>query len=207
MKEFKPCKGINKAYGFDSCGNMVIAKTRKAGLCPKCYKKWWLLNTPEGNRRIQSAADKATRPRRELEKAQKEHSERKKLSYHINQTQIVFNRFIRLRDKGKPCISSLEPWRSDFDAGHLFSVKQYNSLRFDEDNCHAQSIGDNRFNEGNFEQYIINVRDRIGEERFNELEQKAIQSKRGIKKWTIPELKEIQKEYRKKYNQLKTQIS
>jgi len=137
-----------------------------------------------------------------LAKAEKEHRQRKRLPESLKQTQIVFNEYIRERDRFKPCISSNNPWKSDFDAGHLFSVKQYSELRFDEDNVHGQSIQDNRFKEGNFEDYIVNVRYRIGDDRLNALLKRAEISKQRPFKWTLEALKAIRIKYKKKLKEL-----
>ena len=133
-----------------------------------------------------------------LTKAFQEKKERQRLPEALKQTQIIFNKYIRLRDKFKPCISSNNPWKNDFDAGHLFSVKQYSELRFNEDNVHGQSIQDNRFKEGNFEDYIINVRYRIGDDKVKELLKLAEISKQRPYKWTLEELSKIRKKYKKK---------
>lgn len=202
LKE-KKCKGIGKAKGFKGCGKMTM--WRKYGLCTSCYADF-ILNTDVGRVLLEKAQLKASKPRRELEEAEKEMRRDKKLPQVLAQTQTVFNRYIRLRDEGRPCISSGVPWRSNFDAGHLFSVKQYSALRFDERNCHAQSIGENRFNEGNFEDYLLNVKHRIGETAFKELQEKAEQSKRSIHKWDIDHVLEIKKHYQEKIKKLKSKL-
>ena len=46
--------------------------------------------------------------------------------------QQVFNKFIRLRDYGKPCISCGR--KRLLQAGHFYSVKGYDGLRY-ESNC------------------------------------------------------------------------
>lgn len=143
------------------------------------------------------AEDKQTIKRLTKEKAQ-----RLKLPNVLKQTQIVFNKYIRLRDKHKKCISSDIPWKFDFDAGHLFSVKQYSGLRFNEDNVHGQSIGDNRFKEGNFVMYVVSVQDRIGRERYLELHKLATECKRTPKKWSIEEVLDIKQHYLKKCKEL-----
>lgn len=195
----KKCKGAGKAKGFNGCGKMTL--WRKYGLCTSCYADF-ILNTDVGRIMLEKAQIKASRPRMELMEAEKERYKEKRLPQVLAQTQIVFNRYIRLRDKGKPCISSGSPWRSDFDAGHLFSVKQFSSLRFDEYNCHAQSIGDNRFNDGNFQDYLLNVKNRIGEIALENLKERAENSKRTINKWDIDHVLEIKKYYQQKIKDL-----
>src|SRR5690606_32947616 len=107
-----------------------------------------------------------------------EKENRNSLSKEIHKTQLMFNKFIRERDKYKPCISSGIPYLIDFDAGHCFSVGSYPSLRFDYDNVHGQSINANRFLYGDFENYIVNLPERIGKKRTEELIQRAEESKR-----------------------------
>lgn len=191
----KKCKGTGLAKGY-GCGN--VTKYRVYGLGKMCCYTDWLLNSENGRIKLKKATLKATKPRVELEKETRKINEEKKLPVVLEQTQKIFNKYIRLRDRNKPCISSNANWKQDFDAGHLFSVKQYSALRFNEDNVHGQSIGDNRFKEGNFDAYLINLKYRIGQERLNNLISKAEQSKRTFKKWTISELEEIKTKYKLK---------
>lgn len=197
----KKCDGTGKAKGY-GCGRKVDVKLRKYGLGKMCCYAKWLYESDAGKVELNKALNKVQKPRLELEKAEKEHKDSKTLGKVIKQTQDVFNRYIRLRDKYKPCISSNEPWRIDFEAGHYYSVKQYNYLRFDEDNVHGQSIGDNRFKEGNLKDYTINLKNRIGIEAFTALEIKAEESKRGFKRWSREELADIRKMYDEKIKEL-----
>ena len=200
----KRCKGTTKKTKGLGCGiklpysernglksyNAVYGLGKNCG----CYSKW-LLNSDEGKAAIKKATLKATATRRNFEKAEEEHKSSRSLPKELKLTQTVFNKWIRLRDRGKPCASSNIPWKSDFDAGHLFSVNKYNSLRFNEDNVHGQSIGDNRFKEGNFDDYIINIEKRIGKKRLDDLMNLAKESKKTDHKWTVHELKEIRAKY------------
>ena len=202
MKTQKKCKGIGKAIGH-GCGKDVRASFRKYGLGLNCCYATWLFSSEQGKEMIKKATLKAVKPRLELEKATNTSKDRKRLPVVLKQTQIVFNEFIRLRDKDKPCVSSGFPLGVQYDAGHCYSVKQFSGLRFNEFNVHAQSIGDNRFNEGNVEQYILNLESRIGSEQADILKELAVQEKRNPKKWTIEEVLEIKKEYQTKLKALK----
>lgn len=142
--------------------------------------------------------------KKELDKAEKEHKEQKSLGADLAKTQKIVNEYVRLRDKHKPCASSNIPWQPDFDAGHVFSVKQYSALRFDLDNIHGQSINSNRFNEGDEQNYLLNLPNRIGKERTEALIKRAELSKRYVKKWTRHELKMIREEVKLLTKQLKT---
>ncbi len=186
----KKCKGTGKAKGFESCGKMT--KHRVYGLCKmNCYPKW-LLETPEGRIKLEKATLKVSKPRRDLEKEKKRTKERKSLSSELEKTKVLVNKYVRLRDVGKPCISQNIPYQKDHDAGHCYSVKQYSGLRFDLDNIHGQSVYANRYLEGDETNYLLNLPNRIGKERSQALKIRAEECKRSVKKWSFEELKEIQ---------------
>jgi len=106
---------------------------------------------------------------------------------------MVFNKFIRLRDQGKECISCGQPPKKS-NAGHYFSQGGHSNVRFDEDNVHLQCEHCNSFLSGNLLNYQIGIEERIGGERLIELHSRAHE----VKKWTAEELKEITDTYRKK---------
>lgn len=196
------CIGTSKdTYGL---GCRTEQEKRKLGLGIECgcYSNF-LLNTPKGQERIKRISVKVTKPRKDLETAKLNKKSRTSLGALKKQTQILFNSYIRLRDENLPCISSGIPYKHDFDAGHCFPVGSYEGLRFEYDNVHGQSIGDNRFKEGNHVDYLINLPNRIGLERFKSLVKKAEDYKKNGCKFTKMELLEIQKEVRAKIKELK----
>lgn len=96
-------------------------------------------------------------------------------SQWLREAQQAFNRYIRARDYGKPCISSgrAMDWNKPggaVDAGHYRSTGAASHLRFNVFNCHAQSVKDNRDLSGNVVDYRINLIERIGLERVDRLE-------------------------------------
>ena len=120
--------------------------------------------------------------------------------------QRAFNAFIRLRDqmKGYPCISSGRPldWSGNaVDAGHYHSVGSAPHLRFNEDNCHAQSKKDNRYGAGCAVDYRLGLIARIGIKRVE-----ALESDQRPRKWSIEELKQITATYKQKLRDLKKGI-
>lgn len=113
----------------------------------------------------------------------------------IKKVQVAFNRYVRLRDREKPCICCGRPLGvqrhgSTYDAGHYRSVGSTPYLRFNEDNCHAQLKVCNRFGAGRPVDYRIGLIARIGLERVEALEAEQTQ-----RKYTIDELKEIHSRY------------
>lgn len=113
--------------------------------------------------------------------------------------QKVFNNYVRLRDQDKMCISCGKPGNQ---AGHYHSVKQYDSLRYNEDNAHVQCAYCNCFLHGNLIEYRKGLIDRIGKNRLLKLENLASEYKRNGYKWTRQELTEIKQKYLKKIKEI-----
>ena len=195
----KKCKGTGIAKGY-GCGEMATFRTY--GLCQnKCYPKW-LFNTPEGKEKVQKATLKATKDRRDLEKAEKQMKERKSLSYLLESTKNACHKYIRLRDKGKPCISCGNAWKPNFQAGHFYKAELYSLLRFNEWNINGQCEQCNLRKEGNLNPYSVNLPKRIGQEKFKELKQIAEKQNLKVQYWDKEELKKTRKYYQTKIKEL-----
>ena len=113
----------------------------------------------------------------------------------IKLTQIVFNKWIRKRDKGKPCISCKNPTPKKVNAGHYIASGKSKFLTFNEDNVHLQCEYCNTYLHGNLLDYRINLIEKIGIERVEYLEC----NRHKTKKYTREELKEIMEKYKKLY--------
>jgi hypothetical protein len=88
----------------------------------------------------------------------------------LKAAQIVFNNYIRARDKGKPCISCGKVLKeNDVNASHFFSVGSSPNLRFNEDNVHSSCIRCNKELHGNSIEYALRLPNRIGVKRYNQL--------------------------------------
>ena len=117
-------------------------------------------------------------------KEQKDWKERKKVmkkdmltkSDYIKILQQLVNRFVRQRD-GNYCISCDAPINGKVDAGHLFSVGNYPSVRFDLRNINSQCIKCNQFNGGSILEYRENLIKKIGQKEFDELDKLAHQNR------------------------------
>jgi hypothetical protein len=116
----------------------------------------------------------------------------------VKATQMVFNKYIRERDKDELCISCKQKPKKE-NAGHFYNANNHWNVRFDEDNVHLQCERCNSFLSGNLLEYRTNLISKIGQERFDQLEARA----RVTRKFTKDELKELIKKYKEKYNQLK----
>lgn len=131
-------------------------------------------------RKVQGKAEKASlraQERKERATLAQRRGELKTRSEWIKDTQREFNRYIRARDYGKPCISSGRLMSNQgvlkgqrIDAGHYRSTGAASHLRFNFLNCHAQSVHDNRELSGNTVEYRKMLILKIGEARVIELE-------------------------------------
>jgi hypothetical protein len=79
-----------------------------------------------------------------------------------------FSKFIRLRDKDKPCISC-DRIVNNYHAGH-YITRKYKYIKFHEDNVHKQCAYCNTFLEGNSADYRKNLIKKIGLEKVEYLE-------------------------------------
>ena len=111
--------------------------------------------------------------------------------------QQAFNRYIRLRDRGKPCISCGAPWKDNFQACHYVPAGRSNKLRFNEDNVHGGCVRCNLYESGNLRGYRIGLVERIGVERVEQLE-----TDHEARKWAKEELRELAAEYRRKAREI-----
>ena len=114
--------------------------------------------------------------------------------------QRAFNRFIRARDRGKPCISCGREYDyrpNQWDAGHFISVGSDPSRRFDPRNCHGQCKKCNRFKSGNavgYERGLV--------ERFDQGIVDYLKGPSPIQNYRHDELRQIAKEYNFKAREL-----
>lgn len=131
--------------------------------------------------------------KREQRKTDKERKEKLKTkSEHLAEAQAVFNKYIRLRDRLKPCISCDTTTAPQYCAGHYRSIGACPELRFSELNVHKQC---NKFcnmsKSGNILEYRIRLIDRIGVDNVEWLE-----GPHEPLKLTIEDIKEIKIKYR-----------
>lgn len=128
-------------------------------------------------------------------------------SDYTKEAQIVFNSYIRQRDKDQLCICCNTPLGSGdvggrFDAGHYRSAGSAPHLRFDERNVHGQRKVCNRYGSGRAVDYRLGLIKRIGVKAVESLE-----SENQPKHYTIEDLKGLKACFRQKLNDLKKGIA
>ena len=82
-------------------------------------------------------------------------------------------------------------------AGHFLPGRN-NSILFNEKNCHAQCHGCNMFKMGNTVKYFRFMQKEYGDEVIEELERLD----RQTKKFTIPELQDLQEEFKRRIKEM-----
>lgn len=121
--------------------------------------------------------------------------------------QKEFNRYIRVRDDGLPCIScgELNPGGHErggkWDCGHYQSVGSTPELRFEPLNAHRQCKRCNSHLGGNIVNYRKGLIDRIGLDKLDWLE-----GSHAIPKRTHQDLREIADYFKREANKLNSQI-
>ena len=113
--------------------------------------------------------------------------------------QIVFNTYIRLRDKDKNCISCDKKLVGKYDAGHFFSVGAYPNLRFNENNVHGQCVHCNRDKHGNQKEYDLRLKKILSNKEYLEL----LESRNKPLKLSLDDVKELIVIYKQKIKELK----
>lgn len=152
------------------------------------------------------AAEKAkVKQSRQVDRAKREAM--KTLPELHREAQREFNRYIRLRDHGRPCICCGQPLEDraltggGYDAGHYRSVGSAPQLRYREDNVHGQRKVCNQFGAGRAVDYRIGLIDRIGLAAVE-----ALERDNAPHKWERDEVRAIRDEYRSKANALNKRI-
>lgn len=116
----------------------------------------------------------------------------------LSEAQTHFNRYIRARDEGLPCISCGRMHEGAWDAGHYLSTRARPDLRFDEANVHRQCVPCNQFLSGNAVAYRAGLIARLGLVEVERLE--GPPAARG--RYSRDEVAELKKEYARKLRAL-----
>lgn len=143
---------------------------------------------------VYAKQEQAKRDRAETKKKLKK---LKTLGEHKKELQVIFNKFIRLRDEKEPCISCQRHHKGQFHCGHYLTVGARPELRYDEQNCHKQCAPCNNHLSGNLVNYRINLVKKIGLKAVERLE-----SDHTPKHYTIADIEQMKKHYRAQIREL-----
>jgi hypothetical protein len=133
-------------------------------------------------------------------KAKKEKQEKRdefvNYSKLMSEAKQAFQKWVRLRDENKPCVSCGKLTAEQWDGGHYFKAEVYKGVIFNVHNVHKQCSNCNRWLDGNLIPYRKELIARIGLQRVEELEELADTTRQ--KKWSRAELISIRDFYKKK---------
>lgn len=180
--KFKRCAKTKGGCGLE----FPAVRQMQAACSPLCAQRMAELKRQKAERKADAA-------KREAMKKQPE---------WVAIAQEAFNRYIRKRDAGKPCIccgkysSGAAFTGGDWDAGHYRSRGAAPDLRFDERNVHAQLKQCNH-RAWDVATYRANLIERIG---LAEVE--ALEGPHPPRKYTVSELKTLRDHYRQKAKEL-----
>ena len=140
--------------------------------------------------------------RRETAKADRVKREKlKSRADWAREAQAAFNRWVRLRDMGKPCISCQRHHTGQIHAGHYLSRGARPELAYEPMNVHVQCSPCNTHLSGNIALYRKNLVELIGLEKVEWLE-----GPHEPKHYSIDDLKNIKAIYTAKCKELEKSI-
>jgi len=115
----------------------------------------------------------------------------KSLPALLRQAQQTFNRWVRIRDHEKGCISC---GAKVTEAGHYYSQGHHSALRFNEVNTNGQCTRCNCFLHGNLIHYRNGLLSRYKQQDLDLLD--SVATRKPIRKWSREELKIIIQTYK-----------
>jgi hypothetical protein len=172
MKVNKKCKNCKQPMSiiYNSLQKYCVDK-------PECVEVW-----------VASEKEKQWKKRKAKLK-----QEAMTLSDYMKIAQQVFNKYIRQRDEGQPCISCGKKINGVTHASHYKSQGGHSNVRFHELNVWSSCYKCNVELSGNLLSYRERLIEKIGLEKVTEIEKLSMIER----KWSIEEVKEIIEKYKK----------
>ncbi|SAH95574.1 NinG-like phage protein [Enterobacter hormaechei] len=188
------------------CGEYFVPKFHDIRIRWCCPEHGAILAMEEREKEKVKAAAKRIKEQKEAEKAGRKRRKAKRESFKTKaqwdkEAQSAFNRYIRIRDEGKECVSCGNPLLgkcnyltgSAIDASHYRSRGAASHLKFNVFNVHSACTRCNRQLSGNAVEYRIRLIARIGLERVERLE-----SDNEPRRFDIPYLQRIKSIFTRK---------
>lgn len=123
---------------------------------------------------VEHGRQKAQKARQKQNKKDlRDYKERTKTpTQRLNELQTLVNKYVRLRDINDGCISCDKPstWHGQWHASHFYPRGRASAVRFNLWNIHKSCSVCNSHLSGNLTSYKPRLIDKIGQERFDQLE-------------------------------------
>jgi len=124
---------------------------------------------------------------------------------HVQDTQKIFNKYIRTRDEGRPCIScgredheiNHDTRGGKWDCGHYLTTGSFPELRFHTSNANRQCKWCNRDKSGDQLSHRKGIIARYGWDRIN-----YVEGPHEAKRYTIENLNTLQRWFKRKTKRL-----
>lgn len=177
---------------------------KKVKLCKSCGESFSPWATTQKCCGVQCATQFAKSETQKIKKSEFQSARRKLLDtdrrHWIAKAQKACNAYIRARDKSLACISCGALTSKQWDAGHYRPAGGHSLLRFDEVNINKQCCrcNDGSKLSGNLTMYRIGLLVKVGMAEVERLE-----TSNETKRWSIDDLKEIERKYKQKLKELK----
>lgn len=176
------------------CCNYFIPRSTMHTVCgPVCASKLVRDKREREEANRLKAQRKADRERKQ---------EQKPLSYWAERAQKQVNRYVRVRDRGKPCISCGTPWKPNFQAGHWLTTRARPELRFHLDNIAGQCVQCNLFKSGNQQLYRVSLAERIGVDRVE-----ALEGPHSLPRWRREDYQRIEAQFKQMADELEKETA
>jgi hypothetical protein len=180
------------------------ARTDRPGrvLHDDCVGPWYEANREKLARKAERKKELAARAEKAKDRQTLEAM--KTMPKLHKEARFWFNRWIRLRDAEKPCIScgapppDLSGLHAGRDCGHFRSVGSAGHLRYSEDNAAAQCVHCNQHLSGNYLGFRNGQIERIGLARVE-----ALENDNRPEKWQRDQVRGIRDTYRARVRELK----
>lgn len=197
---------------------LPLLKQRKCANCRQPFRPWSIMvkwcstdcGAALGVKKLEKAQAKAAADDKRKTKAQLEAL--KTVPQLKKEAQAAFNAWVRARDRaaghGCICCGRALDWDMkgmrghSVDAGHYRSTGSADHLRFNEANCHAQSVLCNRHGGGRAVDYRIGLIARVGLAAVE-----ALECNNTTAKWGRDELRSIRDMYRRRTKEMEKQIA
>lgn len=188
------------------CGEYFVPKFHDIRIRWCCPEHGTILAMEEREKEKVKAEAKRIKAKKDEEKAGRVRRQAKRESFKTKsqwdkEAQSAFNRYIRIRDEGKECVSCGSPLigKSNYLTGSAIDASHYRSrgaashLKFNVFNVHSACTRCNRQLSGNAVEYRIRLIDRIGLALVERLE-----SDNEPRKFDIPYLQRIKSIFTRK---------
>lgn len=167
----------------------------------ECIGPWYEANKDKLARKVARKKAIDAKAERAKDRATKEAD--KRLPTLHKEARFWFNKWIRLRDSDRPCISCGKPppdlsgLHAGRDCGHFRSVGSAGHLRYTEANAAGQCVHCNQYMAGNYTGFRKGQIERIGVEQVE-----ALENDNRPNKWQREQVRAIRDTYKAKCKQL-----